>query len=624
MAKKQTTDNASWANDLELLERGDPAFVREVRLLTNADRLGSLAAQWYGDRRPAARRLLFDYLDLPLNAFRHEALVKRLFKLAWQAEDDEVMARFLVLFDRSVRRVLKNRRRYQTAQAKSNEAAQALAQRWREEGADSVWFSTTRGQRITAVSRQWTEEGLAVPQGTTMWRPGTRYAGPYPLSQEQRETVEKCRLFSLPTRRYLRRRAWRYFRLLGNNHPQRYVPAMVAALKAYRDEDVSDGVALLDNWGLVHALFHHSPVLRPAPRGWLPVAGRSLRELESAPMYESLWLASPRALLELVREGRCRTVRQWALRLIRRDHGAVLRNLPVEELFAWLRHGDPLVVEAAVEVLREMPDVSVLGVDRLLGLADEPNPETIESICELLARLSPAHVTLAQAAWLTSLRPLPVARLGLSWLRTKAPARKQDHEALLALADAEAVPLRPQIVSHVRGVLGGVRDFPVDWVLEFLDSRHEDVRAEGWRWLISEPRAAEDVGVWQKLMESPYDDVRLRLVEVLEALLAESPLLSFESGGLDPEHVRLLWATVLLNARRGGRTKPLVVSQVVRRLLKHPDEAARLLPLLAAALRSVRGPEWRTGLAALVQLVHRNPDLKPLAERTFPELKFGA
>jgi hypothetical protein len=650
MAKKQTTDNASWPYAEELLEHGDPAFVAEVRRLTDANRLGELAPRWYADTRPAVRQLLFDYLDLPLNAFRHEALVKRLFKLAWQANDDEVMARFLVLFDRSVRREVKRRRRYQSVKAKSKEAALALAQEWRAEGADSVWFVGSSGlfgvrqavpaaeptaganlRDIDSVHRQWTEEALASPPGTTMWRPpGTerkerwhRPAGSHPISEAQRQQLAKHRLFSLPTRRYLRRRAWRYFRLLGKNHPERYVPAMSIALKCYRDEDVADGLALLDNWGLVHALFHHSPVLQSDPRGWRPAPGRSLRELESAPIYEPLWLANPRALLDLVREGRCRPVRQWALHLIRRDHGAILRNLPPEELFAWLRHPDPLLVLAAVEVLRDFPDLASFGVDRLLHLVEEPNPETIESICELLTRLSPDHITLAQAAWLTAQRPLPVARLGLSWLRTKAPTNAEDYQALLSLVDAEAIPLRPEIVRHVRGVLGAVANFPVDWVLEFLDSRHADVRAEGWRWLITEPRAADNAGVWQKLLESPYDDVRLPLIEVLEALVADQNPPSLEGGPVDTGLVRLLWATVLLNAHRGGRRKPLVVGQVVRRLLRHPAEAAVLLPILAAALRSVRGPEWRAGLAGLVQAVRQNPDLRPLVESIFPELKFG-
>ena len=104
----------SWTLVEELLERGDPAFVDELRKVADADRLGAFAAKWYADRRPASRHLLFEYLDRPLNAFRHEALVKRLFKLAEKAADDEVMARFLVLFDRSVRRVRRKKSHFES------------------------------------------------------------------------------------------------------------------------------------------------------------------------------------------------------------------------------------------------------------------------------------------------------------------------------------------------------------------------------------------------------------------------------------------------------------------------------------------------------------------------------
>jgi hypothetical protein len=179
-------------------------------------------------------------------------------------------------------------------------------------------------------------------------------------------------------------------------------------------------------------------------------------------------------------------------------------------------------------------------------------------------------------------------------------------------------------MHSLRTVLGAVPDFPADWVLEFLDSRHDDVRDEGWHWLIGESRIAENVSLWQKLLESPYDDVRLRLVEVLEALLTDYPTPQLEHGKLDPDLIRLLWATVLLNAQRGGRKKPQVVSQIVRRLQRHPEEALALLPLLGAALRSVRGPEWRAGLAGLVQVVQTSPELRPLVEQTFPELKFAS
>ena len=57
-------------------------------------------------------------------------------------------------------------------------------------------------------------------------------------------------------------------------------------------------------------------------------------------------------------------------------------------------------------------------------------------------------------------------------------------------------------------------DFQPLWVLEFLDSRHGDVREIGWEWLLSDERAREDTGVWQRLLESPYDNIRPRMIAI--------------------------------------------------------------------------------------------------------------
>jgi hypothetical protein len=96
-----------------------------------------------------------------------------------------------------------------------------------------------------------------------------------------------------------------------------------------------------------------------------------------------------------------------------------------------------------------------------------------------------------------------------------------------------------------------------------------------------------------------------------------------ENGPLDPELIRLLWASVLLNIHRGNRSKPAVVRQLVGRMTRKADEAPHLLPILSVALRSVRGPEWRSGLAGVVQLVQRRPDLEPRVRQVFPELQLA-
>ena len=76
-------------------------------------------------------------------------------------------------------------------------------------------------------------------------------------------------------------------------------------------------------------------------------------------------------------------------------------------------------------------------------------------------------------------------------------------------------------------------------------------------------------------------------------------------SALDAEALRLLWASVLLNIHRGSRAKPMVVHQIVRAIRRRAEDTETLLPILAVALRSARGPERRAGLAAVAELVER-------------------
>ncbi|MCI0701872.1 MAG: hypothetical protein L0241_12390, partial [Planctomycetia bacterium] len=62
---------------------------------------------------------------------------------------------------------------------------------------------------------------------------------------------------------------------------------------------------------------------------------------------------------------------------------------------------------------------------------------------------------------------------------------------------------------------------------------------------------------------------------------------------------------------------------IIDRLSANPDEASELLPIVAVALRSVRGPEFRAELAGVPCFVARNPTRKPLVEAVFPELRWN-
>ena len=154
-ASQLTCDNA-WAWAQKLFQSGSPEFVEAIRAVANAKELAPFAETWYTDTRIEARRLLNAYLDRPLNAIRHEPLVKRLFKFADNAGDDVVMARFLVAFDRSVRRRMTTRRRWNYRQRNWDESSvvtQAVPSRARLSGVGTLNSSLT-GRRTERLKSE--------------------------------------------------------------------------------------------------------------------------------------------------------------------------------------------------------------------------------------------------------------------------------------------------------------------------------------------------------------------------------------------------------------------------------------------------------------------------------------
>lgn len=601
--------SGSWALAEELFARGDSAFIAELRCIHDADRLGTFAARWLGDTRPEARRLLIEYLSLPFNAYRHEALVKRLFKGAEKAGDDELMGVFLVAFDRTIRRNRKTRRRHKWGQFTTREEAETKARAWDSEGYQTN-ISAYGMNRFYAFGTK--QEEAIVGQNNAMPRPKKGDWGRSHLRYEiSRQRLEKrFILFSTPTRRYLRRRAWRYFRKLGKTNPERYRAAALAYLKLYTDSDVDSDIHLLDNWGLIHTLFFDCPALVRPARGWELAEGKTLADLTPAPRFPAVWLASPQSIWDLLMDGNCRTVRQWAARMLRSHHSQWLSKLSVAALLATIDHADTDVQALGFELLEKHTDLATVPVDAWLTRLDGDDLDRLQRLSALLARqLDPARVSLADTVKLALHRSLPIAKLGLTLLQGRAEFGQNDIGLLLQLTQAECESLRAEIAQWLRDRLKSLGPAQADWVMEFLDSKYAYVRAVGWMWLRETP-LRNDPAIWHKLLESPYDDIKGFVI----ADLTE------HCRGADLDTVNLLWASVLLNLHGGGRHKPGVVSQIVERLTEHPDEREKLLPLLAIAVRSLRGPEFRAGLTGVVGLFERNAELRPAIAKQFPEL----
>ncbi len=643
-----------WLLAQDLYRASDPGFVAALRSVSDAEALAAFAADWYADPGPFARQALIAYLELPLNAFRHEPLVKRLLKLAEAAGDDEALAALMVTLDRALERQSRARLTMLSRVVPTEPEARQLEAKWRAEGLDFVnsWRDAGGGYRVVGGRPEY---GLGVVHGSTMPRDtpidafvpdpvtgrwGRRQVPEWVLRlnlafrpgfhldqvrlEDHAERLAGFRLFSVRTRQYLRRRVWRSFRRLGRSSPDRYVTAMVAALARYQDVDFGDGIALLDRWALVHVLFHHSEVLAARPGGWRLAEGRSIDELRPAPMYPAAWADRPEALLDLLERAGSQPVRQWVLRLLKREPDRVRSLLTPERLLGLLGHHDPDVVAQAADWLRQSPAIATLDPDRWLALLGIENPDALAILCDLAARsLAGARLSLEQVVGLAVRRPLPVARLGLELLKGRPPGDPAERAVLLGLIEAACTPLRPELLRLARSRLAET-GAASEAVLEFLDSRHADARAVGLDWMHAEPRFHDDLELWRRLLESPHDDIRVAVLGELERHARSGPTDWSLRPELDSEALRRLWAGVLLNVHCGSRSKPVALAQLVRRLERRPAEVEALLPVLSVALRSTRGPEWRSGLAAIVGLAERRPDLRPRLERAFPDLTLPA
>src|SRR5262245_48375382 len=104
MSAKFNEDQPSTLFVDECFARQDEQFVDQMRAVRSPKYLAALADRWKHDPRPWAREQIFKYLALPMDRPGHHPVVKRLFKHAEEKRDDELMAAFLVAFDRLVRR----------------------------------------------------------------------------------------------------------------------------------------------------------------------------------------------------------------------------------------------------------------------------------------------------------------------------------------------------------------------------------------------------------------------------------------------------------------------------------------------------------------------------------------
>jgi hypothetical protein len=296
---------------------------------------------------------------------------------------------------------------------------------------------------------------------------------------------------------------------------------------------------------------------------------------------------------------------------------AMTEKVAFARVFELLEHPDEELQTLGLELLGSAAGLESAPLEAWTKLLESKNMDILEAVCALMAKLVSPELFTTDQLFLFATGPLgPVARLGLGWLKT----RDLPPADLLRLAQVRSRSVAKDAVALARERLSVRPDFTPDWLLAFLDSTTREVREAAWTWFSEEKRARHRLDLWAKLVESPYDDIRMAIVGYLErfaeidtalrVLLARAPL-------------ETIWATVLLNIHRGNRAKRLAAGQIAAAIERDPARAAQLLPLLAVAARSIRAPEFRAGLAAVVRTAVRRPEVADQIGRHFPELKLA-
>ncbi len=558
----------------ELFASGDERFLDALATVHHLRELARFAERWAIDSRPWARSEVVRYLSWPLANRGHEPVVKRLFKAAETRQDDALMAAFVVAFDRLVRR-----RRRQV----------------------DYWDRRSR-QSLTG-------ERLVTPRNTIP------LAAPQFSPSEGQTKRSEQRLFSYRTRYYLRRRAWRYFRRLRYSRPVEYPAAVANALMRYTDDDVARGEDLLECWGLLHCCFGNHDALEFGPTRIHLREGCAISELQPAPKYPELWRTreSVSVLVAVVSGARSRLVRVWAMELIVGDHPAHFDSVTHAQLQSLLSHEDEDVQRLGITVLQGCGHLDSITVRQWLELIEACHGNVLLILCEIVrSQVSASRVELPECLALATAPPSPVAELGFELLQQKA-ADVKDPAAWLPLADATC-PIWGERMAGWALDQAATRDtVDIEYATPFFDSRLPACRRGAFAWLTRNRIKQAEHTLWLRLIESPYPDVRERLVAELQRR-EKMPRLSAQD--LAP-----LWASILLGVHRGGRQKLKATTQLADAILREPDQAAALVPLLAMAVRSIRGPEMRAGLAAVAHVVTRRPELAELFSGLLPELE---
>jgi len=317
-----------------------------------------------------------------------------------------------------------------------------------------------------------------------------------------RATPYASRELGAGTLLYLRRRAWRYLRLLGQAVPDAYPAFAVEVLRHYpasHDRHASSWVAA-QIWG--HGALKGG---RGAASFGPPAHGDPMQLRAFAPA----WKLSPAPLLRLLEAAVNDLVCDWAIRCLRADHPLALRAVEPAWLARLGRRPVAAIHAFVVALLRDSPELHQsklreLGLhDVVLGFLRSPSADARAYALEYAAAHAP-DLPVHELTLLIEQGADEVARFAAARLEARSP-QQIGLGVLLRLLGATAAPWAPGKLAQ--GFAPGDIDAAgfadtaargtaaFNLLIKFWNDKQVTIPARHWTGLLDDPRL--QAGDWK-------------------------------------------------------------------------------------------------------------------------------
>lgn len=292
---------------------------------------------------------------------------------------------------------------------------------------------------------------------------------------------------------YLRRRAWRYLRLLGQATPDAYPAFAVEVLRHYPADHRGS------SW-LAAQIWNHAN-LKGARGGGafgLPTRGDPLQPRA----FPHAWRLSPAPLLRLLEAAHNGVVCDWAIKCLRADHPLALRAVEPAWLARLGRRPVAAIHAFVVALLRDSPELHQsklreLGLhDVVVGLLRSPSADARSYALEYAAAHAP-ELSIDDLVELIEAGAPEVAKFAAARLEARPP-HELGARVLLRLLGIAAAPwaagklaqgVAPGEIDAALFVATAARgNQPFQLLIKWFNDKQATIPASHWTALLDDPR----------------------------------------------------------------------------------------------------------------------------------------